>query len=77
MSDGVFMAGGWWYCDCNDEALQELEEKRPPHHEGDTNRCPRCGTVWVGKPMVSQVVTEKGIVPTPDFYWWRPSRPQA
>lgn len=78
MTGGMFMAGGWWYCDCDGTRLQELEEKRAPTHEGDTNKCPRCGTVWIGKPVsATKIAADGGVEPVSDIYWWREERAQA
>lgn len=72
------MAGGWWYCDlCSTDPLvmQELEKKRPPEHEGETNMCPSCGTVWTGSSMEGVVATLDGGTPT--LCWSRPKSAEA
>ena len=71
------MAGGWWYCDCNTEVLQELTNKKPPTHEGETNVCPSCGVTWVAKDVPAGVAVAGSRAYPTTLWWWRPNRTEA
>ncbi len=77
-SKGVYMAGGWWYCDCHvegDTEMQKLDDRHSPKKEGETNHCSRCGAVWIAKVFgEARNLTGKKIV---SLCWWRPDRVEA